>query len=458
MTILEKIGIFIEDAQGLTFFENAGCNVDYCTKKVRIPESLVKECVKKAPSSLRLAARNNKSDVLIERGKTATRPNSGNTNIFNLETFTSRKATQQDAKNAIILIDALDNISFSSTHIMPNDVHIGANDLYAALFNFKNTDKHFIFSPLSSSSLEYIVRMAFIVQGSEEEFKKRPLVSSIASTNSPLKLGKNDMLVLIKAAKYGIPILLASSPLVGATGPVTHAGSLALAAAENLAMNIVVQLIKPRSPVIYGLRCIPFDMRTSISSYGSVEFTLLSAAGVQLAHYYELPADAHGTTTNSKVLDEQAGFEKAISAILPSMAGAEIISGSGVLEEDNTSSLEQLVIDNEFFGIMFKALRGIKVDEETLAINTIKNATSDGQFLTKRHTFKHYRKESFQPKLLDYNTRYRWMKKGGKDITLVAQEKTKRILEEHKPVMLDRDIIKNLESVVKEFEKSTYLK
>jgi trimethylamine--corrinoid protein Co-methyltransferase len=450
MKILEEIGVSVDETNALTLFEDAGAHVDFEKKIVRFPEHLVKEGTKKAPKSFKVGARNPKYDLFIGREKTVTRPGSGYTNILDPETKILRKPTQKDVEETAKIMDALDNTSFSATHLQPNDVLPEISDLYAAEIMLRNTEKHILFSPQTATNFNYIAKMAALVQGGSESLEKKPFVSTIASPNSPLRFGRDDALTLMNAAKCGIPILLASSPLCGASGPVTQAGSLALAAAENLASNLLVQLVRPRSRVLYGVRCVPFDMRTELLSFGSIEFALLSAAGVQIAHYYGLPADARGTMTNSKALDEQTGFEKAATEMFPALAGAEVITGSGSVETDNTSSLEQLVIDDEFYAIMFRALRGIQVDEETLAFDVIRNVGPGGHFLTQRHTVNYYRKENYLTRLFDFSTRQRWLGAGGKNIVQVARERVKKILSEHRPAPLERDVIAGLKDILKE--------
>jgi trimethylamine--corrinoid protein Co-methyltransferase len=181
---------------------------------------------------------------------------------------------------------------------------------------------------------------------------------------------------------------------------------------------------------------------------------LLSAAGVQLAHFYGIPADTHGPTTNSKVLDEQAGFEKAICGIMPALAGSEIVSGAGAMESLSTSSLEQLVIDDEFYGMMFRLVRGVEVNEDTLAVDLIAKVGHEGAYLKQEHTRRHYKEEHRLPMLFDAQLRTAWKSAGGKDTVQRAKEKVRRIVSEHHPPLLEADVEKQLESVLEEAKRS----
>ena len=449
LDVLHETGIVVEEAQALEVFMKAGADIDPGKRIVRIPPPLVEEAIRKTPKSLVLGARNRRCDLNIEKGSLHTRPASGYTQVFDSD-GSFRKATIKDLENAVIVIDSLENISFASTCILPSDVPAELNDVFAVRIALGLTEKHLFFSPLTHRNFGYCVRMAVAVQGSEEEFRKRPLVSFIAATTSPLRLPAEPALQLIECARMKVPVMLDSSPMCGATGPASLAGALVLQNAEDLAMNTLIQLVSPHSPVTYGPRCAPIDMRTGMPSWGSVETALLSAAGVQIAHFYGIPADAHGPTTNSKLLDEQAGFEKAICGILPALAGSEIISGAGALESLSTSSVEQLVVDDEFYGMLFRTVKGIDVNEDTLAAALIKKVAHEGGYLKEEHTRRHYRKEHRLPLLFDAQFRNAWKSTGAKDTVQRAKEKASRILVEHRPVPLEPDLEKRLDNLLED--------
>lgn len=452
LEILEGVGIMVEEDQALEILEQAGADIDRNKRNARIPPHLVKETLNRTPKTLLLGARNPERDLRIERGSIHTRPASGYEQVVGSDGV-FRKATVKDLKDATIILDSLENISFASTCILPTDVPSELSDILAVRIALGLTEKHLFFSPLTSKTFDCCVRMAVAVQGSEDAFRKRPLVSFIAATTSPLKLPREPALQLIACAKMKVPVMLDASPMCGATGPASLLGGLVLQNSEDLAMNTLVQLVNPNTPVTYGPRCAPIDMRTGLPSYGSVEMALLSTAAVQLAHFYGIPADAHGPTTNSKLLDEQAGFEKAICGIMPALAGSEIISGAGALETLSTTSIEQLVIDDEFYGMLFRLLEGIEVSEDAFAVDLIRKVGHDGVYLKEEHTRRHYKQEHRLPQLFDVQFRNAWNTAGHKDTVQRANEKASKILAEHEPVPLDKDLEKRLDSIVEDAKR-----
>jgi trimethylamine--corrinoid protein Co-methyltransferase len=195
-------------------------------------------------------------------------------------------------------------------------------------------------------------------------------------------------------------------------------------------------------------------MRTGFLSWRSAETALMSAAAVQIAHYYGMPVDGHGPCTDSKTFDEQVGFEKSMTGLLPAMAGAEIISAAGIVDSLVVTSPLQLVIDDEFFGMMFRVLRGIRVDHETLATELIGQIGYDASYLKSRHTLKNYEKEHHLAKLFDKRFRGPWETAGAVSIDRIAKKRVRSILSRHEITPLDRDIQKKLDEIVHREEKS----
>jgi trimethylamine--corrinoid protein Co-methyltransferase len=227
------------------------------------------------------------------------------------------------------------------------------------------------------------------------------------------------------------------------------AGTLVQQNAEMLAGLIMVQLLHPGNPVQYSPRCIPLDMSTGQACAG-IEAAMMSVGCVQLAKYYGLFSDVYGLDTDSKVLDEQAAIERAMCGLLPALSGANALSGAGCIESGITVSYEQLVIDDEIFGMIFRAVRGIDFNEEKLATEVIiKVAQESSNFLQQRHTLQHFQSEYLMPKLLNRAARSRWERMGSKTMVEVARERAKKILAEHQPPPLDEDSKKKLQDILK---------
>jgi trimethylamine--corrinoid protein Co-methyltransferase len=223
--------------------------------------------------------------------------------------------------------------------------------------------------------------------------------------------------------------------MAGSTAPVTLAGMLAQLNAEQLAGLTFTQLVSPGCPVLLGPIPATADMRSGRYLGGSVELGLCNAAITQMAHFYRLPIYNSAGMTDSKIPDIQAGMEKAQSVIQVALAGANFIHhAAGMLEDMSTIAYEQYVLDNELLGMTMRAVRGIEINAETLAIEVIDRVGPGGHFLMDDHTLAHMRDEHHYPSpVLDRRVREKWEAEGAEDAWLRAKAMARRILAEHRP-------------------------
>ncbi len=453
LKILEEEGALVLEHDFLKFLDNAGATVDYDKKRARLPSALVNECMRKAPKQVTFHARDPKHNVWFDGGRIYAHPTGGTVNVLDLESGKARSATLKDVEDLVRLVDALPNIHTQVMIANPSDVPERLRDVYAVAALLRNTGKNFDASPYSDEGFGFMIEMLKAVQG-EEELRKRPIMTASFSPTSPLQFSVEVTKIAARAAKHNLPIAVLPCPVAGATSPVTLAGTLVQQNAEMLAGIAIVQLLNPGNPVQYSPRCIPLDMRTGQACYG-IEATMMNVGCVQLAKYYNLPCDVYGLDTDSKMLDEQAGIERAMAGLLPALAGADSLSGAGCLESGITTSYEQLVIDNEIYAMIFRAAKGISVNEETLAVDVIARVLRESSnFLEQKHTLNHFRTEHFMPELVSREARARWEKTGNRSLAETAREKVKRILAEHQPLPLEKDVEKEIEKVLKTAAKA----
>jgi len=453
LQILRDTGIVIHHGRSLDGLAEAGASVDHQKHKVLISPELVDECLRRTPKFHTLAGRDSRRDLKIEAGKTYTRSASGSIYIIDSETGSRREASSIDARNFTRAQDALENISFCGGSPYPFDTHPAMRDIYQIRIMLENTEKHIRFQPLSAKGLDCVVELARAVVGTKDELKKRPIVSCVTAPVSPLVYSREQTEIIMRSGALGLPVMLGSTPTVGATGPVTLAGSLALENAEILAGIVLAQVMNPRSPLSYGPRMPSMDMRTGLSAWGTIEFGLAAAAGAQLGQFYGIETDLYGATSDAKVLDEQAAIERTFNAVLPALAGANVVNGAGVLESILTVSLEQLVIDSEMFGMLFRLLRGVVLDEEKLALDVINRVGPGGNFLTDTHTKQHYVMEHFLPQVFDRKPREVWEQAGGRDVVAASREIVTKITREHEPTPLDKDVVKEMDYILRDAKK-----
>jgi trimethylamine--corrinoid protein Co-methyltransferase len=165
-------------------------------------------------------------------------------------------------------------------------------------------------------------------------------------------------------------------------------------------------------------------------------------------------ADVYGVATDANNWDMQIGIERMMTGLIPALAGADNLSGIGGAWE-NAASYEMLVIDNEIYADIFRAVRGFDVDADHLALDIIDKVGHMGNFLAQPHTMKWLRAgEMRMSKLYDKRTGERVRHEGLKTLQQVAKEEVLRILKEHQPMPLEKDAERELSKIVKDAGKS----
>ncbi|WP_227764448.1 trimethylamine methyltransferase family protein [Zhaonella formicivorans] len=432
MEILEEVGLKVKSESARQLFREKGAIVE--AEIVKIPRGMVEEAVHTAPSQVILYGREEKYDLVLE--KTCTYLGTGGTVLYalDLETGEKRKTNTHDVRDIARLVDALENVSFYVINTYPTDVPDEAADINRFYWAVTNTAKHVMGGMYTMKGLKDAIAMAEEIAGGAEQLKERPFVSFITLMVSPLVMDGLYTDFMMEVARKGLPLAIPSEPLAGATSPVTLAGTIALNNAESLAGITLAQLINPGTPVLYGSTSSIMDMSQGFYVAGAIESALINAGLAQMAQYYELPMYGTGGMSDSKINDSQAGYESALTAMTVALSGCNYIHDAvGLLEMCQVFSYEKMVIDNEILGNIFRVMRGVEVNEDTLAYDRLKEIGPGGHFLADPHTVQHVRKEFFFPKVSDRRTRLAWQDAGSPDTAARAHKIVKELLKEHKP-------------------------
>jgi trimethylamine--corrinoid protein Co-methyltransferase len=441
VSILEQTGVQVDEPETIRIFEQAGADIR--GNRVRIQKTLIEDVIDRAPTRVVLGGRNPEHDLILEDGRVYIGTGGAALQVRDLDSGEIRRAVLEDVAQTARLVDALDNIHFYLIPIYPTDLPeetVEINKFYAAL---SNTTKHVQAGVYTVQGIRDVISMSERILGSSDELHKRPLVSFITSWMvSPLKFASDVTRLLMEVCQQRMPVVLSSAPMAGSTAPVTLAGMLAQLNAEQLAGLTLTQLIQPGCPVLLGPIPATVDLRSGKYLGGSAEFGLCNAAITQMAHFYQIPIYNSAGMTDAKIPDIQAGMEKAQSVLQVALAGANFIHhAAGMLENMSTIAYEQFVIDNDLLGMAMRAVRGIEINDETLALETIDRVGPGGHFLMEEHTLQHMRTEFFFPSpLFDRQSCETWENEGALDAWHRAKSITRSILEEHTPEPLDPQV------------------
>ena len=429
MQVIEEVGFEVQSDMALELFEGAGAKVDREKHLVRLNEDKVKELIEGAPSEIRLCGQDEAHDIVL--GGRRVYAGTGGTALYVYDPAVKqrRQASLEDLRCIARLVDKLDNVHFFLLPTYPNELPLEEVDVNRFFAGLDNTTKHVMGGVYTLDGAEQVIRMAQTIAGSAQNLRQRPLISMIACIISPLRIDKTYGDMLVTMARNGIPVACPAEPLCGATSPVTLAGTLVVQTVDTLLGVMLTQIANPGTPVLFGSVATNTDLRNLNYLAGSVEMGLLNAAGAQMAQFYQLPFYATGGMTDSKTLDAQSGYESALTNLLCALSGANFIhDAAGLMEFAMTVAYEKYVMDNEILGMVMRAVQGIKVNDDTLAFDLIKQAGPGGNFVAARHTRHFMRSEHYQPSLSDRNSREEWLSKGGKETWERASEIVKELL------------------------------
>jgi len=452
--VLENTGIKVELEAGLKVLDEAGAKVDHQAGRAWIPRGLVARCLETMPREFAYAARNPEKDCFMKPGGRLYSRTAGSPDfIIDINTDEWRPVLDADVKELYTLMDALDGISIPTSAFAQDWPKFG-RDILMLREMFNHTDKHLHLRTDTVETFPHMLEMAAIVAGGKEQLKERPVVSLLEGHVSPLRYIDVMVNALLLCGEYGIPLEICCMPMAGSTGPVTMVGNLQLLNTEFLAGVVISQSAHPGAPLVYAPRPMLMDLKTGFSLAGSIDGEMAAVAGVQMAHFYNVPVSVHGQWSDSVLDDGQSTLEHAYTALMGAFSGANILVGAGSLQETLSISHAQLVIDDEINKICFRSLEGFAVDKERLAVDAIARVGPGSNFLADEHTARFCRGERYTPALFYRGSIEGWEEGGRKMFRDRAKDKARAILEEHKPNPLPEDTAKALDEYVSDAFKS----
>lgn len=448
LEILGQIGIEMQDPQGRELLLEAGAWES--NGRIKISENILTDALMKTPTRIPMHDRTGKLSMPLELGKVFFGTGSDTIFTLDIDTGARRRAVAQDVENFALLADALANIDFVMSMGVPSDVSVEDVYIHAFAGMIRGSVKPNVYTARDKRDMEHIYRIAVAVAGSEQALRERPFLLNYSEPISPLLFHEESLQKLIFCAEKGIPGAYIPSTNTGGGGPITLAGAVALGNAESLVGLIVSQLIRPGTPYLYGMNTAALDMKTTIVSYGSPEWSLGMAAWTDMARFYHLPVWGYAGASDSKVVDAQAGIEATFSIYSAMLSGCTLNHDVAYIEYGSTSSMEMLVIADEVIGMARSFARGLTVNRETLALEAIGRVGPGSGFLADEHTFKHFRDAQWAPRLIDRKRFDLWESSGSKDMHSRAQERARELIATHKVQPLTDEVEQVIAEILEE--------
>lgn len=452
--ILEKTGVRFPYKPALDLFRDGGASVDYETSIVKITPKMIEDALAKVPKELHLFARDPKHDIHItdiSQRWPIWGSMSGTVAVLDRKTKKRRPLHVKDIIEYFTIADFCTNIDIAEAVGTPMDVPLEVSNQHAYSTVFKNFTKPVVLTPETLEATKDIIQMGIAVAGGEKSFRKRPLINMMVLTVPPLNNDGGAVAGVLEGLKYGIQLRVSAGTMAGASSPVTLPGCLAQANAEALSWMVLVQLANPGNEFALGMNPRIMDMRYGTVSLSSPEWAIMRACIGDIGRYYDLQTQAFMMVSASKLIDAQAGYEKALTGLMTGLGGVTVAMGC-IMDSQNMCCTADLPFTDEIIAAIKRILGGFEVNEETLAVDLIDEVAHQGNFLDTEHTLNHY-KEHWQPALLERRSYAEWKDSGAKDQWERLVERAEQILSSHKVEPLPAAVDRELDEIVNAAEK-----
>ncbi|MEM9583200.1 MAG: trimethylamine methyltransferase family protein [Pseudomonadota bacterium] len=435
---LEQIGLADAPPSGVEILLAAGA-IHGDDGRVRFPRALVEDMLSKAARNVTLHGRDPAHDLDLSGSNVHYGTAGAAVHMVDVLGRDYRESTVQDLFDAAKIANTLDNIHFLQRPMVCRDIknneEMDHNSIYACT---RGTTKHIGVSFTEPDFVKGGIEMLHMIAGGEEAWRARPFVSN---TNCfvvpPMKFATESCQVMEECIRAGMPVLLLSAGMAGATAPPTVAGAIVQAVAECLAGMVYVNAVKPGHPAVFGTWPFGLDLRTGAMSVGSGEQALLTAGCAQMHQFYGLPGGAAAGASDSKLPDMQAGWEQMCSNVMAGLSGLNMVyEAAGMHASLLGFCHESLILGDDLIGQAQRCVRGIEVTDDTLGLEEIRatclgtdgSGLGPGHYLGTDQTLSLMESNYVYPSLGDRTSPKEWAEKDKPDLLENAVKRKEEIL------------------------------
>lgn len=444
---LERIGVMVKSQKVLAMLEQAGASVDHGKGVARIPESMVKDAVAKAPKRINLGARDPKNEKVIPVESWPLMTTTGLAVFtYDLESGEKRPTTTKDLANFSRVADAMPAVDIVWTTVTAGDAPQDALALHSLWTTLRNCTKHIhvIPTPKNAEEAKRLVDLGALVAGGHEQLRKRPLFSVISCPIAPLEFEKASIEGQVEYSKAGIPVVCMSMSLSGMSSPVTVCGTLVNINAENLASLVITQTAAPGAPFVYSSESAPIDMTTGVMDYASHNLPMISSGSSQMAKRYGLPSQTGNWGIETKVPGMQASFTEMLTTSLAAMTGSDMVAGAGSCDAAKGAALEQVVIDSYLWEDCRRYMTKFEISDATAATEVVEAVGHGNTFLRHMHTVRNFKKELI---FRDLQRRH-WQATLSTSMVPEAKSVAKKVLAEHTVPDMDPEVLRKGDEIL----------
>jgi trimethylamine---corrinoid protein Co-methyltransferase len=405
LRVLDETGMWIENDDLLRHLEGAGGRVDYASQRVRFDPALVE----------RFIADSDKVDW-----STIVPSASASSGVFfglyhDPESDALLPWNEERLARYFALAQALPNVGRCSMLGCPTGVSARLEPLYEKLICWKY-GAHDSGTIHLDELCPYLYDL-FQLRAQQVGKPVKDVFRGVAYLVPPLKLGRHEAYQFMYFYERGLEVHLGDMYAMGATSPVTLAGSVALNLAEHFALGIMRRAFFGGTGFWLGSSLSPLDMRTMLYPYGRPELAYTNVMTAQMARFYRLPYGGHAGLSEAKLPSCEAGAQKALTAITTLLAAGHVHMDAGLLSTDEVCSPIQMILDDEFCGSLKHLCKQFGTEDEDLAVEVIAAVGPGGNYMATDHTAAHFRSEHWEPRVWSRRTLSGWLeRKEGLDV------------------------------------------
>jgi len=436
LDVIETVGVRFPSQKALDIFAAHGAEIDRDTKIVKIPGAIVEEYMAKAPPTYALAGMDPQLDLPLDGNHSFLGTDGCGVEIIDAFTGEKRRSTKKDISDIARLSDKLEAIAFHWVPLSAQDCPAESRSLHELEAIWSSSRKHVQTEAIvNEREMRYAVEIAELLAGGKAELRKRPVLSIMQCTYSPLAQDGGSIEAGLVAAEAGLPVGYMTMSSCASNAPATLAGNLVVGNAEVISALALMQMAYPGCPVYYAAAQTVMDLRTGAYTGGGPEDYLFGAATNRLADFYNVPLSMGAFATGAKEPGWQSALDDSFSAFMAVATLSDMLLGAGLLYGSRIFSYEEMLLSSEIWSILVAMFKGIEINPETLALDTIRAVGPGGSYLTQKHTLKNMR-QLWQPTLIDRRSYGVWEEKRDGSRQWALQQ-AQQILKEYDPNPLD---------------------
>ncbi len=449
LTILEEIGMDFLNEEARDLLKQAGARVDPNSQRVRFDRGFIEQAVATCPAEFVLHARNPARNVnfggdWVAFAQMASAPNCSDTDKGR------RPGNHEDFRNLIKLGQSFNILHLSGGYpVEPVDLHSSVRHLDCLSDFVKYTDKAFHAYSLGRGRILDGIEIARIGRGiSHEQLERETSLLTIINSSSPLRLDDPMLQGIMEMSARNQLVVMTPFTLAGAMAPVTIAGAVAQQNAEALAGMAFTQIVRKGAPVAYGGFTSNVDMKSGAPAFGTPEYMKAQVLGGQLARRYHVPYRTSNVCAANTV-DAQAAYESVFSLWGAMMGGGNFIKhAAGWLEGGLTCSFEKTILDVDLLQMVAEFMDPLVVDDDTLAMEAIRDVGPGGHYFGTPHTQARYRDAFYAPLLSDWRNFESWQEAGSPTAMDKANGLWKEMLSAYEAPAIDPAVLEELDAYV----------